>query len=110
MMGLTHMLISSLAVSASMQTADAKVIVVAAIASLLPDIDISTSPAGRVFFFVARFLEGRFPHRSCTHSIVASFFVAIATYTIVLATNISINIAYAINLGYFFGYFADVTN
>jgi inner membrane protein len=108
MMGLTHMLISGLAVTASMQTTDAKVIVCAVVASLLPDIDTSASSAGRVFFFVSRYLERQFPHRSCTHSLFASFFLGILTYTIILTTNISINIAHAINLGYFFGYFADI--
>jgi inner membrane protein len=108
MMGVTHILISSTAASVFMQTNDAKLIVIAAVASLMPDMDTSTSPAGRIFFFVARYLERRFPHRSCTHSLVASFIVGIASYTIAIAGNISINLAHAFNLGYFFGYFADV--
>jgi inner membrane protein len=108
MMGLTHMLISTSAVSIFMQTNDAKLIVVAAVASLMPDIDTSTSPAGRVFFFVARYLERRFPHRSCTHSLVASLIVAIASYGIVIASNVSMSFAHAFNLSYFFGYFADI--
>jgi inner membrane protein len=63
MMGVTHLLISSITTSAVLGSADPAVITVGAIASLCPDVDISISPAGRVFPWISRYLEGRFPIR-----------------------------------------------
>ena len=108
MMGITHMIISSSVVSLIMQTADARLILVGAAACLLPDVDTSTSPAGRVFPWLSRWLEGRFPHRSCTHSLVASGVVALVSYLAVIIWVMPANLITALNIGYFFGYFADV--
>ncbi|MCC5625182.1 metal-dependent hydrolase [Nostoc sp. CHAB 5715] len=63
-------------------TANPAVIAVGAIAGLLPDIDISTSPAGRVLPWISRFFETRMPHRSCTHSLVASGAIALLTFSV----------------------------
>lgn len=48
MLGISHILISGIATSLLMQTASPTVIATGAIAGLLPDIDISTSPAGKL--------------------------------------------------------------
>ena len=72
MLGISHLLISGTATSLLLGTASPTMIAVGAIAGLLPDIDISTSPAGRVLPWISRFFESRMPHRSCTHSLVAS--------------------------------------
>ena len=50
------------------------------VASMLPDIDISTSPAGRLFPFISKPLERQFSHRSATHSLVASLVLGVITY------------------------------
>ena len=50
MMTLTHLAISGLMTSLMVGTADPLVVSVGAIAGLLPDVDISKSPAGRVLF------------------------------------------------------------
>lgn len=79
------------------------------IASLLPDVDISTSPAGRVLPWIARYFERRFPHRSCTHSLLASLVVAVAGYSLSLVLGeLVLPFVHALNVGYFFGWFADV--
>jgi inner membrane protein len=78
-----------------------------AIAGLLPDIDISTSPAGRVLPWVSSFFEKRMPHRSCTHSLAASGAIAIVGYGVALFYPSFINLVHALNIGYFFGWFAD---
>ena len=107
MMGVTHMLIGSAGVSLIFQTADARMIAIGAIASLLPDVDTSTSPAGHVFPWFSRWLERRFPHRSCTHSLVASGIVAALSYPAAIAGYVPVELVNALNLGFFFGYFAD---
>ncbi|TBR56388.1 hydrolase, partial [Westiellopsis prolifica IICB1] len=89
-------------------TASPTVIAVGAIAGLLPDIDISTSPAGRVFPWVSSYFESKMPHRSCTHSLVASAVVAALGYGIALFNPSFINLVHALSIGYTFGWFADV--
>jgi membrane-bound metal-dependent hydrolase YbcI (DUF457 family) len=80
---------------------------VGAIAGLLPDIDISTSPAGRILPWVSSFFESKMPHRSCTHSLVASGAIAIVGYGVALFNPSFVNLVHALNVGYFFGWFAD---
>jgi inner membrane protein len=100
MMTLTHLAISGMMTSLILGTADA-------IAGLLPDVDISKSPAGRVLFPISRLLEKRFPHRSCTHSIVASLVVGVVVYELAYSSVISWQLAHAIEIGYTFGYLVD---
>jgi inner membrane protein len=107
MLGLSHLLISGTAASLLLETADPVVIVVGAMGGLLPDIDISTSPAGRLFPWVSGYFEDTMPHRSMTHSIVASAVVAIASYGIAIFFPQFIPIASALTIGYTFGWFAD---
>lgn len=45
--------------------------VLAAVASVLPDLDLPPSKIGRLFWFVSVPLERRFGHRTLTHSLVA---------------------------------------
>jgi len=86
-MGLTHLLLSGTATSLALGTAQPEVLLVGAIAGLGPDVDISNSPAGQVLPWLSGYLEKRFPHRSCTHSCVASALVASIVYpSIILST------------------------
>ncbi|WP_375514885.1 metal-dependent hydrolase [uncultured Nostoc sp.] len=103
MLGISHLLISGTATSLLLGTASPTMIAVGAIAGLLPDIDISTSPAGRVLPWVSAFFESRMPHRSCTHSLVASGAIAIAGYTAALFNPNLLNLAHTLSVGYFFG-------
>ena len=48
----------------------------AAVASLLPDVDLPTSKIGRLFFWLSVPLERRFGHRTLTHSAVMLLGVA----------------------------------
>ena len=57
MLGLNHLLISATATSLILNTASPTIIATGAIAGLLPDIDISTSPAGRVLPWISSFFE-----------------------------------------------------
>ncbi len=107
MLGISHLLISGTATSLILSTASPTIIAVGAIAGLLPDIDISTSPAGRVVPWVSAFFESRMPHRSCTHSLLASGVIAIFSYGLAFFFPSLINLVHALNVGYFFGWFAD---
>jgi inner membrane protein len=79
---------------------------VAALASQLPDVDTSKSTVGRILFPLSRFIEKRLPHRSVTHSFLATGIFTLATYPIALVTKPLY--WQALVLGYFFGWFADV--
>ena len=52
----------------------------AAVASLLPDIDLPPSTIGRLFWFLSVPLERRFGHRTLTHSLVAVVAVAVLAW------------------------------
>jgi inner membrane protein len=107
-MTLTHLAISGLMTSLMVGTADPLVVSVGAIAGLLPDVDLSKSPAGRILFPISSFLEKRFPHRSCTHSILASIVVGAVVYGLAYGSVISWRLAHAIEIGYTFGYLVDL--
>lgn len=108
MMGITHMTIGATATSLILQSANVTLVAAGAVATLLPDVDTSRSPAGRVFPWISRWLEGRFPHRSCTHSLVASGVIALSTYPAALWLNLPLGLIHAVNIGYFAGWFADM--
>ena len=107
MLGISHLLISGTASSLLLQTADPVLIAVGAIGGLLPDVDVSTSPAGKVFPWISGYFQETMPHRSMTHSIVASAVVAIASYGTAIFIPQFIPIASALTIGYTFGWFAD---
>ncbi len=107
-MTLSHLAISGLMTATILGSSSPVVIGVGAIAGLIPDVDIGKSPAGRILFPLSRFLEKRFPHRSCTHSIVASLVVAAGGYGLAYAGIIPTTIAHAIEIGYTAGYLADL--
>jgi inner membrane protein len=112
MLTLTHLLVGAASAGMLLQTTDPTPILLGAIASLLPDIDISTSPAGRVLPFISRPLEAKFSHRSATHSLLASLTLAVVSYGLWLTSRsfiggIGLGWVHALNIGYFFGWFLD---
>ncbi len=110
MMGLTHLVVSATMTSLILGTANPAIVTVGAVCGLLPDVDISTSVAGRVLPWMSHYLERRFPHRSCTHSLFASGVVATVSYGIVFLFGGQFwQLPHAINIGYFFGWFIDAS-
>ncbi|AFZ61348.1 metal-dependent hydrolase [Anabaena cylindrica FACHB-243] len=107
MLGISHLLISGTAASLLLGSADPVIIAVGAMGGLLPDIDISTSPAGRLFPWISGYFESTMPHRSCTHSLVATAVVAIASFGISIFLPKLLPVASALTIGYTFGWFAD---
>jgi inner membrane protein len=107
MLGISHLLISGTAASLLLGSADPVIIAVGAMGGLLPDVDVSTSPAGRLFPWISGYFQETMPHRSMTHSIVASAVIAIASYGTAIFIPQFIPIASALTIGYTFGWFAD---
>ncbi|MBK8185719.1 MAG: metal-dependent hydrolase [Candidatus Competibacteraceae bacterium] len=57
---------------------------IAAVASLLPDIDLPPSKIGRLFWFISVPLERRFGHRTLTHSFIVILAVAALSWPLSL--------------------------
>lgn len=113
MLTLTHLLVGAISVGMGLQTTNPTPLLIGAVGSLLPDIDISTSPAGRVFPFISHRLEKRFAHRSATHSLIASGLLAAFSYGLFMVASRylpirpPLEVIHAINIGYFAGWFLD---
>ncbi len=75
-MSITHSLIAAAGVSLILSTADPMALGLAVLGSQLPDLDTTTSTIGKIFFPLSSFIEDRFPHRSITHSLLATAFIA----------------------------------
>lgn len=105
MMNLTHTALSVTVTSIALGTADPLVLGTAAIASQLPDVDTSKSVIGRVLFPISHFLEKRYPHRSITHSFVATGAIALLSVPLLFWRS---GCWQALILGYFCGWFGDV--
>jgi inner membrane protein len=108
MLGISHVLISGTATALFLGTAEPSVLLTGAIAGLLPDIDTSLSPAGRMFPWITGFLESRQGHRGVSHSIFASSLVFVFGYIISFFLYWFFPYASALAIGYSFGWFADV--
>ena len=77
MMMMTHIAIGGAATSLILGTANPWIILIAAITSQIPDLDTTRSIAGRVCYPLARYLEGKFAHRTVTHSLYCVAGIAI---------------------------------
>lgn len=78
MFAATHAFLSMAAAAGVMGISDPVSLGIAAIASQLPDVDTTTSLSGRVLWPISNWIEQRYPHRSATHSFVATGAIAIA--------------------------------
>jgi len=104
MMAFTHAVFAVMATTVSLQTSHLATLLFAGLGSQLPDVDTSRSTVGRLLFPLSNWIESRFPHRSLTHSFVATLGVAILFLPLGW-----INWEYWHGLvqGYFFGWFSD---
>jgi inner membrane protein len=107
MLGISHLLISGIATSLFLETSESSVILTGAIAGLLPDIDTSMSPAGRMFPWIAGILEAKQSHRGISHSLFASAIVGCICYVGAFFEHWFLPYASAITIGFTFGWFAD---
>jgi inner membrane protein len=71
----------------------------AAAGSLLPDIDVSTSWAGRLLPFISKPIEHKFGHRTITHSFFVVIFFGLSSFILSLFT-IHSSLFTALTIGY----------
>ncbi len=79
MMAITHAAIAAAGTSLILGTASPFNLGLAILGSQLPDLDTSTSLIGQIFFPVSHWIEDRFPHRTITHSLLATGFIAVCS-------------------------------
>jgi inner membrane protein len=104
MMSLTHAVFAVTASSLTLGTASPWVLMVAVVGSQLPDCDTSTSYPGRILKPISTRLEAHYPHRTITHSFLATGILALFTLPLTL-----FGLPWGgLVTGYFFGWFADV--
>ncbi|HZN11509.1 MAG TPA: metal-dependent hydrolase, partial [Blastocatellia bacterium] len=104
MMAATHALVGVTIASFATGTADPLHLTAAAISSQLPDVDTTRSLAGRLLLPFARAIERRFPHRTVTHSLLATVTFAALCSPVYLYSPQAWKAAL---WGYFCGWFAD---
>jgi inner membrane protein len=108
MMAITHAAIATAGTSLVLGTANPLILGLSVIGSQLPDIDTTTSTIGKICYPISSWIEDRFPHRSITHSLLAT-----ASLTVLaLAVNHffllgDIKVAIALPLGHLIACFSD---
>jgi inner membrane protein len=107
MMAKTHLALGVTVASLALSTADPLTLGIAAAATQLPDVDTSRSLAGRIVLPLSRFLEHRFPHRTITHSFLATGVIAVLSLPLRWMSPGAM-FWHALVIGYFFGWFGDV--
>lgn len=108
MMAVTHAIIASAGASLILGSADPLVLGLAVIGSQLPDLDTTTSLIGQIFFPISNWIEDRYPHRTITHSLLATGAVAIlGGLPLYFFLGESVRIAIALPLGHLLACFSD---
>lgn len=105
MRSITHALLAATTTSLALGTASPALLISSALASQLPDVDTSKSVPGQILLPVSSWLEKHFPHRTITHSFLATVAIALLFLPLVL---LSAGVWQALVLGYFCGWFGDV--
>jgi hypothetical protein len=82
MMAVTHSIIAAAGTSLILSTANPMALGLAILGSQLPDLDSTNSTIGKIFFPVSSWIEDRFPHRSITHSLLATATLAVLSLSI----------------------------
>lgn len=104
MMSVTHAAIAICTTSISLGSANPFVLGAAALASQFPDLDSTKTTIGQMLYPAATWIEARYPHRTITHSFLATALVAAGFSPLLLW---SWRFWVAVVLGYFCGWFAD---
>ncbi len=107
MMALTHSAIAAASVSFALGEVSPMVTGLAILGSQLPDLDTSTSLIGQIFFPISSFIEDRFPHRSITHSLLATVFFAVLSFPLFYLGYLPFKPWLALFLGHLIACFSD---
>jgi inner membrane protein len=106
-MAVTHAAIAAAGTSLILGTFNPLPLGLAILGSQLPDLDTTTSTIGKIFFPLSSWIEDRFPHRSVTHSLLATVGVAVFSLGIGHFLLGDIKIAIALPLGHLLACFSD---
>ncbi|MDJ0902196.1 MAG: metal-dependent hydrolase [Xenococcus sp. MO_188.B8] len=108
MMSLTHAAIALSGTSLILGTAEPLPLGLAVLGSQIPDIDTTTSTVGKICYPVSSWIEDRFPHRSITHSLLATAGItAVSLGVNYFWLHGSIKAAIALPLGHLLSCFSD---
>jgi inner membrane protein len=107
MMAITHAAIAAAGTSLIVGSANPLILALSITGSQLPDLDTSTSTIGQVLFPISSWIEDRFPHRSITHSFLATAFLAAVSFGICYYFSQPWKIALALPLGHLLSSFSD---
>jgi inner membrane protein len=77
MMSITHSMIAASGVSLILGTAEPLPLALGILGSQLPDLDTTQSSIGQMCYPISNWIENRFPHRSVTHSLLATAALAL---------------------------------
>jgi len=106
MMAITHSAIAAAGTSLLLGTADPLALFLALVGSQLPDLDTSTSSLGQICFPISRWIEARYPHRTITHSLLATIALALISLPVGYFTDHLI-VSIALPLGHLLSCFSD---
>ena len=107
-MAITHCAIAAAGTSLILGTAEPLPLGLAILGSQLPDIDTTTSTIGKIFYPISSWIEDRFPHRSVTHSLLATAGITVVSLAInYFFLHGSIKAAIALPLGHLLACFSD---
>jgi inner membrane protein len=106
MMSITHSAIAAAGTSLILGTADPLILGLAVVGSQLPDLDTTTSTIGKIFFPLSSWIEDRYPHRSITHSLLATGFLALISIAVGYMTG-HLMTSVALPLGHLIACFSD---
>jgi inner membrane protein len=104
MMSVTHAAIAITTTSITLGTDEPFVLGIAAVTSQLPDLDSTKSYVGQMLYPIAHWIEERYPHRSVTHSFMATGIVAGCSIPLLF---IGWSFYLAAVIGHFCGWFSD---
>ena len=107
MMAITHAAISAAGTSLILGTFDPRTLGLAILGSQLPDLDTTTSTIGKICFPISSWIEDRFPHRSITHSLLATVGITIVSFGVGHFLLGDIKAAIALPLGHLLSCFSD---
>jgi len=82
MMSITHSMIVASGVSLILGTAEPLPLALGILGSQLPDLDTTQSSIGQICYPISNWIEDRFPHRSVTHSLLATAALALLSVSI----------------------------
>ena len=109
MMSITHASIAAAGTSLILGTADPLLLGLSIIGSQLPDLDTTTSTIGKIFFPISSWIEDRYPHRTITHSLLATASLTAVSFlvTYFAVKSIDLKLAIALPLGHLLACFSD---